>query len=86
MPQLQHTNGVITERKCSSQPESCDGPQDTRRGSVGVSDDRRKQRGKGEDVKKREIITTELVAGADFFHHLPWSMERTMGLRESVLQ
>lgn len=24
-----------------------------------------------EERAKREIVTTELVAGADFFHHLP---------------
>ena len=40
--------------------------------------DRQSDRHKGSGVKgeggrseEREIITTELVAGADFFHHLP---------------
>lgn len=28
-----------------------------------------------EERPKREIVTTELVAGADFFHHLPCAPE-----------
>lgn len=30
-----------------------------------------RSRGRREERAKREIVTTELVAGADFFHHLP---------------
>lgn len=29
-----------------------------------------------EERPKREIVTTELVAGADFFHHLPCAAGR----------
>lgn len=30
-----------------------------------------------EERPKREIVTTELVAGADFFHHLPCAAQKT---------
>lgn len=31
----------------------------------------------GEERPKRVIVTTELVAGADFFHHLPCEARKT---------
>lgn len=37
---------------------------------------RRGMDGGREERPKREIVTTELVAGADFFHHLPCAAGR----------
>lgn len=44
-----------------------------------------RQGGWREERPKREIVTTELVAGADFFHHLPCAGRKTTigGLGES---
>lgn len=49
-----------------------------------VRKDGRREGGR-EQRPKREIVTTELVAGADFFHHLPCAARKTTidGLRES---
>lgn len=43
--------------------------------------------GEREEGPKRAIITTELVAGADFFHHLPCAAgrQRLEDWRESEL-